>query len=157
MEWLVDLLDLGLHHQFHIEGNLAAAAGDEAEETPDFRNAIAHRVPRDLGLSEAKLLHQAGLDFEAAIAERRQRPGGAAELADQNARAKFLQTLEGALEARQISRNLVAERDRHGLLEIAAACHRRVAMASCEGRKRIRDRHEIGLDKIERLADLQDR
>src|SRR5260221_14096396 len=121
MEWLVDLLDLGLHHQFHIEGNLAAAAGDEAEETPDFRNAIAHRMPSDLGLSEAKLLHQGGLDFEAAIAERCQRPGGAAELADQNARTQLLQTLEVALEARQIGRNLVAERDRHRLLKTTAA------------------------------------
>src|SRR5215472_16138600 len=157
MEWLVDLLDLGLHHQFHVEGDLAAAASDEAKKTPDFRNAIAHGVPSDVGLSKAKFLHQGSLDFETAIAERRQCPGSAAELADQNAGTQLIQTLEVALEPGQIGRNLVAERDRYCLLEIAAARHRRVAMPFGQCRKRIRDRHEIGLNEIQRFADLQDR
>ncbi len=135
---------------------LAAAAGDEAKETPDFRNAVAHRVPRDLRLPEAKLLHERGLNFKAALAQRRQGPGSAAELADQNARAQFLQTFEMALESREVGCGLVAERDRHRLLEIAAACHRGVAIALCQGRKRVRDRNEINLDEIEGFADLQD-
>jgi len=35
MERLVDFLDLGLHHQFHIRGDLAADAGDKTEEAAD--------------------------------------------------------------------------------------------------------------------------
>ena len=52
VERLVDLLHFGLHHQLHVEGDLAAAAGDEAEETADFGDGVAHRVPGDRRLAE---------------------------------------------------------------------------------------------------------
>src|SRR5258707_9120511 len=61
-----------------------------------------------------------------------------------------------ALESREVGCSLVAERDRHRLLKIAASCHRGVAIALCKGRKRVRDRNEISLDEFEGFADLQD-
>jgi hypothetical protein len=45
VEWFVDFLDFGLHQQFDVEGDLAAASGDEAKEAADLRDAIPHRVP----------------------------------------------------------------------------------------------------------------
>ena len=98
MERLEDLLDLGLHQELHVERDLAAGAGDEAEEAADLGDAVAHRVPGDLRLAEFQLLHQLGLDFEAAFAERGQRAGGAAEFADQHARAQLVEPLAVALE-----------------------------------------------------------
>ena len=61
-----------------------------------------------------------------------------------------------ALERRETGRRLVAEGDRHRLLQVAAPRHRRVAVALGEAGERIGDRHDVGLDEVERLADLQD-
>ena len=128
MERLVDFFDLGLHHQLHVEGDLAAGAGDQAEEAADLGDAVAHGVPGDLRLAELELLHQFGLHLQAVLAERGQRAGGAAEFADQHARAQLLEALLVPLEGGEHSRHLVAEGDRHRLLQIAAAGHRRVAV-----------------------------
>ena len=87
MERLVDFLDFGLHQQLHVEGDLAAGAGDQAEEAADLGDAVAHRVPGDRRLAELEFLHQLGLHFQAVFAERGQRAGGAAEFADQHARS----------------------------------------------------------------------
>ncbi len=156
MERLVDLLDLGLHHQLDVEGDLPAHAGDEAEEAADLGDAVAHGVPGDLRLAEAELLHQRCLHLEAAAAERGQRAGGAAELADQHTRAQLVEPLAVPVKGGEPGRRLVAEGDRHRLLQVAAAGHRRVAVALGERRQRIRDGHDIRLDEVERLADLQD-
>ena len=60
-----------------------------------------------------------------------------------------------ALERGEDGRHLVAEGDRHGLLQIAAAGHRR-----CRGigarRERVGDGVDILFDQGERLADLHD-
>ncbi len=157
MERLVDLFHLGLHHQLHIKGDFGAGAGDEAEEATDLGDAVAYRVPGDGRLPQPKFPHQGGLDLEPAVAERRQRSGGAAEFADQHARPQFAKALPVPVEGRQVGCDLVPEGDRDCLLEIAAARHRGVAVAFREIRKRVRDRHEVRLDEFERLADLQHR
>ena len=101
MKGLIDLLDLGLHHQLHVERDLAAHTGDEAEEAADLGDAVAHGVPGDFRLAEAEFLHQRGLHVEPARAERGQRAGSAAELADQDARPHFPEALAVALERRR--------------------------------------------------------
>jgi len=156
MERLVNLLDLGLHQQFHVEGDLAAAAGDQPEETSDLGNAVAHRVPGNFRLAELELLHQFVLDLQAILAERRQRACGTAEFADQHARFYFIQALPVTLECRQHGRHLVAEGDRHGLLEIAASRHRRVAVFLRKRGKSVADAFDFLLDDHERFADLHD-
>ena len=98
MERLVDLLDLGLHHQLHVEGDLAAGPGDEAEEAADLGDAVAHRMPGDRRLAETEFLHQVRPALRARGAERRKRAGGAAEFADQHARPQFLKALPVAFE-----------------------------------------------------------
>ena len=128
MERLVDLFHFGLHQQLHVEGDLAAGAGDEAEEAAGLGDAIAHGVPGDRRLAELELLHQFGLHLQAVLAERGQRAGGAAEFADQQARLELVQALPVALEGREHGRHLVAEGDRHRLLQVAASGHRRVAI-----------------------------
>ena len=88
MERLEHLFDLGLHHQLHVEGDLAADAGDEAEEAADLGDAVVHRVPGDLRLGEVELLGELDLGAQAVLAERGQRAGRAAEL-EHEARARL--------------------------------------------------------------------
>ena len=54
-------------------------------------------------------------------------------------------------------RHLVAEGDRHGLLQIAAPGHRRIAVSAREAAECVGDRVDIRFDQGERLADLQHR
>ena len=88
VERLVHLLDLGLHHQLHVEGDLAADAGDEAEEAADLGDAVVHGVPGDLRLGEVEFLRQLDLRAQPVLAERGQRAGGAAELEHEHALAQ---------------------------------------------------------------------
>ena len=156
MERLVDFLHFGLHQQLHVEGDLAAGAGDQAEEAADLGDAVAHGVPGNIGLAELELLAQLGLHLQPVFAERGQRAGGAAEFADQHARAELLEALLVALEGAEQSRHLVAEGDRHRLLQIAAAGHRRVAVFLRQLGERVGNAVDFLLDDVERLADLHD-
>ena len=49
-ERLVHLGDLVLHHELDVHRDLAERPADEAEEAADFGNAVAHRVPGDIGV-----------------------------------------------------------------------------------------------------------
>ncbi len=66
-----------------------------------------------------------------------------------------LQALLVAFEGGEQRRHLVAEGDRHRLLQIAAAGHRRVAVFAGETGERVGDRVDVGFDQGQRLADLQ--
>ena len=69
---------------------------------------------------------------------------------------KLLEPLLVALEGGEIGRALVAEGDRHRLLQVAAAGHRRVAIFLRQRRERVRNGVDVLLDERERLADLHD-
>ncbi len=86
MERLVDLFHFSLHQQLHVEGDLAAAAGDQAQEATDLGDTVAHGVPGNCRLTELEFLAQLFLDLQSVLAERGQGAGGAAEFADQHAR-----------------------------------------------------------------------
>ena len=58
------------------------------------------------------------------------------------------------LERGQQSRHLVAEGDRHRLLQIAAPRHRRVAIFARQRGERVGNALEVAFDQRERLADL---
>ena len=62
-----------------------------------------------------------------------------------------------ALEGGQHGRHLVAEGNRHRLLQIAAAGHRRVAVFPGEFGECVADAVDVLLDDFERFADLHDR
>ncbi len=64
MERLVDFLHLRLHQQLHVEGDLAARAGDQAEEATDFGDAVADGVPGRDRLAELEFLAQLFLAFQ---------------------------------------------------------------------------------------------
>ena len=61
-----------------------------------------------------------------------------------------------ALEGGEIGRALVAEGDRHRLLQVAAAGHRRVAVFLRQRRERVGNIVDVLLDDREALADLHD-
>ena len=88
VEGLIDLLDLGLHHQLHVEGDLAAYAGDKAEEAADLGDTVADGVPGDFRLAEAKLRISPACTSRPRVPSG-QRAGGAAEFADQDARPQL--------------------------------------------------------------------
>ena len=60
-ERLIHLAHLRLHHQLHVHGELAERAPDQGQETPDLGDVIANCVLGNHWLTEAELLHQAGL------------------------------------------------------------------------------------------------
>ena len=97
-EGLVDLADLGLHHQLHVHAELAERAADQPEEGADLGDVVADRVPGDHRLLQAELGTQAGLRLHRALLERRERAGGAGELADQHALLQLRQALAMALD-----------------------------------------------------------
>src|SRR5208282_950067 len=108
-ERLEHLLDLGLHHQLDVEGDFSQRAADEAEEAADLGDAVAHRVPGDLGLAQAKLRHQRRLHAQSVRAERGERAAGAGELAYQRTRPQFVQALQMTLKTSQPYRALEPE------------------------------------------------
>ncbi len=69
--------------------------------------------------------------------------------------AQFAEALLVPVEGGEQRRHLVAEGDRHRLLQIAAAGHRRVAIFVRQRRERFGDGREVRLDKRQRFADLQ--
>ena len=97
-ERLVDLADLGLHHQLDVHAELAERPADQPEEGTDLGDVVADRVPGDDRLLQAELGAQAGLGLHRPGLERRQRAGGAGELADEHPLAQLRQPLAVALD-----------------------------------------------------------
>ena len=89
---LEGLPDLGLHQELDVGRDLAQRAGHQSEEAADLGDAVAHGVPGDLRLPETELLHQRRLHLEPRRAEGGEVAGGAAELADEDARAQLVET-----------------------------------------------------------------
>src|SRR5207248_8003442 len=118
VERLEHLGDLGLHQKLNVHGNLAERASEEAKKAADLADAVAHRVPGDLGLAKLELGHQAFLHLEAVLAERSKRAHRARELADQNTRAQLLEPGAMALHGGEQTRALEAEGERHRLLQV---------------------------------------
>src|SRR5258706_4066798 len=132
MERLVDFRYLGLHEQLHVHGNLSKRAGEKAEKASDFADAVAHGVPGDVRLAEPEFPHQLRLQLEPIAAERGQRSDSSAEFADQNARSQLREPLTVSLHGGKQCRRLESECERYGLLEIAAAGHRSVAVTAVQ-------------------------
>src|SRR6266480_6874199 len=137
MERFVDLGHLGLHEQLHVHRNLSERAGEKAEEASDFADAIAHRVPGDVRLAQPEFAHELRLHLEATSAERSQRPDSATEFSDQNARSQLREPLTVSLHGGKQCRRLESERERHGLLEIAAAGHWSIAVTAGSEERRV--------------------
>ena len=55
-----------LHEQLDVHGDLAQRAADDAQKRADFSKVVAHGVPRDQGLTQPQLFHEAGLGFHGA-------------------------------------------------------------------------------------------
>ena len=100
---LVDLADLGLHHQLDVHRQLAQRAADQTQEAADLGDVVADGVPRDDRLAQAQFGHQACLRLHGAALERGQRAGGAGELAHQHARAQLRPAGRGAARRRPAS------------------------------------------------------
>src|SRR5258708_6684067 len=133
MERLVAFRYLGLHEQLHGHGNLSKRAGEKAEKATDLAHAAAHGLPRRVRLAEPEFPHQLRLQLEPIAAERGTRSDSSAEFADQNARSQLREPLTVSLHGGKQCRRLESECERYGLLEIAAAGHRSVAVTAGRG------------------------
>ena len=155
-EGLVDLGEFGRGHDHEVECDLAQRAGDEREEVDGFGQAVARHVPCRSRLGEAELGTECRLYVEALVAQRRQRAGGAGELADQHARLQLLEPFGMAIEHGEPDRDLVAEGDGQRVLQVRAARHRRVAVLSREARQDGAQGREILFHDAQALAQLED-
>ena len=151
------LAELGCRHQHHVKGDLAEAAGQQRQKLHGFGDAVAGDVPGDRRVAEAEFASEFGAAAHGlrALAERGERAGGAAELGEQHARAKFRKARGMAVEGGEPDCRLVAEGDRQGVLQMGAAGHRGVAIAAGEVGEVAARRREISLDQLEPGADLQ--
>jgi hypothetical protein len=156
-ERLVDLADLGLHHQFHVHRQLAERSADQAEEASDFGDAVSSGMPGDRRLPETQLGHDFGLHLESAVLDRRQRAAGAAEFADQHARPQLGEPLPVPVHGGEDRGHLVAEGHGNGLLQVAAPGDGRIPVAARKLSEPLHDRIEIGLHQLQRFANLQHR
>jgi len=114
-------------------------------------------VPGNQWQAQTQLAHQACLRLHRAAFQRGQCARGTAKLAYQDTRLELLQALAVAFDAGQDARHLVAESDRRGLLEVAAADDRCVAVPASQRSERIGQVLEIRFHQREGLTDLQDR
>ena len=120
--------DIGLHHQRHVAGDLAAGAGEDGEHGGGLRDAVAMGVPGRLGQRQFEFLRQPFGDQQSLVAERGQRAGGAAELQRQRLAAQPPQPRPRAMQGRGIFGELEPERHRQRVLQPGAGDHRGVAV-----------------------------
>ena len=80
-EGLGELVDLVVGEADDLGGDLGEAAADEPEHADVFDEAVARRLPGDVGDAEAEPRHHHGVELEGAVAER----GLGADRADQAA------------------------------------------------------------------------
>ena len=109
--------DFVLHQQRHVAGDLAKRAGVDAERRDECREAVAVGVPRRRRRREPELLRKRRGDVEAAVAHRRERAGGAAELDQHRALVLALDAGPAAPQRRDPVRRLEAESGRRRRLQ----------------------------------------
>ena len=148
--------NLRLHEQRHVARELAQRADQEAQHGRDFRDAIALRVPREVGQCELQLLGERRRDVHAALAQRRERADRAAELQCRDPAANLREPDPVALDRRQESRGLEAQRHRRPLLQPGAARKRRLCVHSRERGERAGQAREIRVDRGQCGTKLQD-
>ena len=131
-ERLVDLADLGLHHQLDVHAELAERAADEAEEGADLGDVVADRVPGDHRLLQARA-RRTGRPASPSRPSRATPACRRRRRTRRPARAAFSCARRSRWRSIADSRpgHLVAEGHRNRLLQVAAADHRRVSGAAC--------------------------
>ena len=156
-ERLVDLADLGLHHQLDVHAELAERPADQPEERPDLGDVVPDGVPGDDRLLQAEL----GAQFRPGSPSPRSRVTPACRRRRRTPRRAPARAAapaaRGGARRREQPRHLVAERDGDGLLQVAATDHRGVPVLAGEARQTGRDRGQLVVDQVERLPDLQHR
>ena len=125
---LARLADFELHQQADVAGDLAEDAGVDRAGGDQRREPIARGVPRRGGRRQPELARQRVGDRRAAIAERRERAGRAAELDARGVVPRLLDARPAPAQARVPARRLQAERDRRRRLQQRAAEHHRAGV-----------------------------
>ncbi len=106
--------------------DLGEAAADQPEHADIFDQAVARRLPRNVGDAEAEPRHHHLVELEGALAERRLRADRADQAADEHAVLQLCQALMVAAGFGEPDRAFVAEGDRQRLHRVGAARHRRI-------------------------------
>ena len=154
---LPDLADLGLGEELQIECDLREHPRRDLQRGAELGDAHAVRVPGHGRLGEAELPGEERRDLDAAVAERREGPGGSAELRREAPIRELAQPLTGVEHRHEPARGLEPERRRHGLLQQRPRRHRRVPVRSREGRAGVRHAAEVGEHQPERSPGDQHR
>jgi hypothetical protein len=114
-----------LREQRDVARDLPHRAGRDTERTRERREAIPIRVPRELGHRERELRGHRARNLEAAITERGERAGGAAELQHARLREGVSHLCTCAIERGHPAGSLEPEGGRSGVLQPGAPRHHR--------------------------------
>ncbi len=126
-----------------------------AKADGDLREAVAVAVPGRVRQRQVEHRREPLGDRDAAIAERGERAGGAAELQRQRLPAQPPQPFARAPERRRIARELEPERHRHRVLHPGARDRRGAAVLADQVRECVDGAVEIGDQRVDDGAQLE--
>ena len=155
VERLGELVDLGMRQVHDFVRHLGEAAADQPEHADIFDQAVARRLPGDVGDAETEARHDPLVELEGTLAERRLAADRADQAADEGAVLQLREALMIAPGFGEPDRAFVAERDRQRLHGVGAAGHRRGLVALGEPEQLAPDGLQIALEHRMRVLDLQ--
>ena len=147
---LAHLPHLGLGEEDDVERDLAERPRRGPQGGGELGDPDPVGVPGQQRLGEPELGGEAPGHLEAGVAERRQRPRGAAELHRETLVAHPLEAGPGRVDGDHPPRRAQAEGGRQRLLEQGARRHRRVPVGLGEGGAAVAGGAEVGGDQLER-------
>ena len=149
------LRHVGLHQQRDVAGDLAAGAGQDGKGRCELGEPVAMGVPGRVRQRQVEQRGEPLGDRDAAVAQRRERAGGAAELQHQRLLAQPPQPLARARERRRIAGELEPERHRHRMLQQRARDRRGAAMLAGERREAVDRAIEVVDQRIDGGAQFE--
>ncbi len=152
---LVRFADFGLHQQRDVARDLSAGAGEDREGGGDLRQPVAVGVPRCVRRRQIEQRREPVGHRQAVLAERRERPGGAAELQRQRLLAQPAQALARARQGRRVARELEPERHRQRVLQRGARHRGGAAMAAGDRGEAVDGAVEVGDQRVDAGAQLE--
>jgi len=147
--------DFSLRVKRDVTRNFAQRAGEEAQSSGDFGDAIAMRVPGMDGRERRNSVGQGFGDFRTAAAKCGKGANGAAELQRQDARLDFGEPLAVARNCVEPSSNDEAEGGGQGLLHPRASDNKSGTMFFGERDESAAQTSQVLIDEIARAAHLQ--
>ena len=152
---LEDLADLRLREQREVARELAERGDEHAEHGGNLAQAVALRVPWNVGGGQIEFPRERGGDLGSMAAERGERAGRTSELQHEVALANVLQTSAVARHAIEHPRELQSQRHGQCLLQPRATGHQRGTVRRYLPAQRRAQARDVRVDEVQCIAQLQ--